>query len=259
MAAILIASTLSRALAGVDGNYTQLFPSRGSRLLIALAIAVVMQWAPQSCADASDSTQSEQVCDPIADYYLGMEDYPQAIRRHEIVIKEHPDNALAYYHLGFAYGVVGDHRAELADYQKAVELGLSDWQLFLNMGLLYLDGERFDNAIAVLRIATLLGPYHPETHFNLGLAYERIGIYAQAEQELLLSLRLDPNQPDARNQLGVIYAEEGNYQRAHEEWTDLAESNPDYSPARANLVILEQVERGEVKGPQRMSGFAHAP
>jgi tetratricopeptide (TPR) repeat protein len=256
---MLIASTLSRALACVDGNCNQLFPSHGSRLLIALALALVMQWAPETCVKASSYAESEQVCDPLADYYLGMEDYPQAIRRHEIVIKEHPNNALAYYHLGFAYGITGDHRAELADYQKAVELGLSDWQLFLNMGLLYLDGARFDNATAVLRIATLLGPYHPETHFNLGLAYERIRFYPQAEQEILLSLRLDPNQLDARNQLGVIYAEEGNYQRAHEEWTDLAESNPDYSPARANLVILEQVERGEVKGPQQMSGFAHAP
>jgi tetratricopeptide (TPR) repeat protein len=242
-----------------DGHYTQLFPSHRSRLFLALTIALVVQWAPHGLAEASNSAASEQVCDPLADYYLGMEDYPQAIRRHEIVVKAHPNNALAYYHMGFAYGVTGDHRAELADYQKAVELGLSDWQLFLNMGLLYLDGARLDNATAVLRIATLLGPYHPETHFNLGLAYERNGTYPQAEQEILLSLRLDPNQLDARNQLGVIYAEEGNYQRAHEEWNDLAQSNPNYSPARANLAILEQVARGQIKGPQRMTGFAHGP
>jgi tetratricopeptide (TPR) repeat protein len=233
-----------------------LLPSHRSRLLIALAFALVMHWAPQSCAQASDPAASEQVCDPLADYYLGMEDYPQAIRRHEIVVKAQPNNALAYYHLGFAYGVTGDHGAELANYQKAVELGLSDWQLFLNLGLLYLDSARLDDATAVLRLATLLGPYHPETHFNLALAYERTGIYSQAEQEILLSLRLDPNQLDARNQLGVIYAEEGNYQRAHEEWAALAESNPDFSPARANLVILE---RGQSKGPQRLTGMAHEP
>jgi tetratricopeptide (TPR) repeat protein len=188
-----------------------------------------------------------------------MEDYQQAIRRHEIVIKAQPNNALAYYHLGFSYGVTGDHRAELADYQKAVELGLSDWQLFLNMGLLYLDSARLDDAVAVLRLSVLLGPYHPEPHFNLGLAYERTGMYPQAEQEILLSLRLDPNQADARNQLGVIYAEEGNFPRAHDEWTELAGSIPDYTPARANLAILERVERGQIKGPPRLTGFAHGP
>jgi tetratricopeptide (TPR) repeat protein len=237
-----------------------LLPIRGFRLLIALALAIVMQCAAQSRAYARGSeTQDDQVCDPLADYYLGMEDYPQSIRRHEIVVKEQPNNALAYYHLGFSYGITGDHRSELADYQKAVELGLSDWQLFLNMGLLYLDSQRLEDATAVLRLAELLGPYHPETHFNLGLAYERVGLYAQGEQEMLLSLRLDPNQADARNQLGVIYAEEGNYSRAHEEWTDLAGSNPDYTPARANLAILDRVERGEIKGPARLTGFAHAP
>jgi Flp pilus assembly protein TadD len=218
-----------------------------------------MQWTTVSWAGARGSASSEQVCDPLADYYLGMEDYLQAIRRHEVVVRAHPNNALAFYHLGFAYGVTGDHRAELADYQKAVDLGLSDWQLFLNMGLLYLDSGRLDDATEVLRLAALLGPYYPETHFNLGLAYERLGMFHQAEQEILLSLRLDPKQSDARNQLGVIYAEEGNYRRAHEEWTDLAGSNPEYTPARANLAILERIERGQMKGPQRLTGFAHAP
>src|SRR6202047_723296 len=177
--------------------------------MIALALVIVLQCARPWNVTAESSESSQQVCDPLADYYLGMEDYPQAIKHHQIVVKAHPNNALAYYHLGFAYGVTGDHRAELEDYQKAVELGLSDWQLFLNMGLLYLDDARLDDATAVLRLATLLGPYHPETHFNLGLAYERLGFFPQAEQEILLSLRLDPNQLDARNQLGVIYAEEG--------------------------------------------------
>jgi tetratricopeptide (TPR) repeat protein len=228
-------------------------------LLIALVFALVAQWVEPSRAWAGTYSSREQVCNPLADYYLGMEDYPQAIRTHETVIREHPNNALAYYHLGFAYGVTGNHRAELADYQKAVDLGLSDWQLFLNLGLVYLDGARLDEATAVLRLATLLGPFRPETHYNLGLAYDRLGLYPQAEQQMLLSLRLEPNQLDARNQLGVIYAEEGNYRRAHEEWADLAESHPSYLPARANLVILGQVERGEVKGTRRLMGFAHSP
>jgi tetratricopeptide (TPR) repeat protein len=236
-----------------------LIPIRGFRLVIALALVIVLQCARPRNVTAESSESSQQVCDPLADYYLGMEDYPEAIRRHEIVIKAHPTNALSYYHLGFSYGVTGDHRAELADYQKAVELGLDDWQLFLNMGLLYLDKGRLDDAIAVLRLAALLGPYHPESHFNLGLAYERTAMYPQAEQEILLSLRLDPKQADARNQLGVIYAEEGNLSRAHDEWTELAGSIPDYTPARANLAILERVERGEIKGPQRLTGFAHGP
>lgn len=199
------------------------------------------------------------MCDPLADYFLGMEDYPEAIRRHQIVIKEHPDNALAHYHLGFSFGLMGQHQKELAEYEQAVNLGLDDWELFLNLGLLYIEAGNMHAAMEVLRLASLLGPDHPETHFNLGLAYQRLGMLEPAEQEVLLAVQLDPNQADARNTLATIYAEEGKYSRAHQEWSELVETDPGYAPARQNLVILEQIERGELKGSPNIGGLAHEP
>ncbi len=201
----------------------------------------------------------QQICDPAADYYLGMENYPKAIALHEALIRNHPSLALAYYHLGFAYGVIGNRDRELVNYQKAVELGLSDWELFLNLGRLYMETNRLDQASDAFRLAALLGPYHPETHYNLGLVYERLGALQKAEQEILLSLQLEPDQADARNTLGVIYAEEGNFVRAHREWAELHRASPDYAPARANLAILQQVERGQIKTPMQLGGFAQAP
>jgi tetratricopeptide (TPR) repeat protein len=214
---------------------------------------------PSSRAFASSKAGNldPQVCDPVADFYLGSENYPEAIQRHLVVVREHPENALAYYHLGFAYGMVGDRQHELDDYQKAVGLGLSNWDLFLNLGLLYMETGRLDAASQVLQLAAFLGPYHPETHFNLGLLDERLGMYQKAEQEILSSLSIDPNQDDARNTLGVIYAEQGNYVQAHQEWADLIKSNPEYAPARANLTILNRIERGEIADASRLSnGFA---
>ncbi len=81
----------------------------------------------------------------------------------------------------------------------------------------------------------------------------------QAEQEMLLAVRLNPNQADARNTLATIYAEEGKYSRAHQEWSELVEADPGYEPARQNLVILEQVERGEIKGSPHNGGLARQP
>jgi len=231
----------------------------GARLLLALLLALVLQWPASVRAAARGGSSDAQVCDPLADYYLGMEDYPEAIRRHLIVVQRDPSNALAHYHLGFAYGLMGEHRSELTEYQKAVDLGLEDWQLFLNLGLLYLETQQLRDATEVLRLATLLGPDRPETHFNLALAYERRGMPGPAEQEVLLSLQIDPDQPDAHNTLGAIFAEEGKYVRASQEWTELVQANPNYAPARANLDLLERVERGELKGPKPDSGFAHEP
>ncbi len=202
---------------------------------------------------------SEQVCDAQADYYLGMEDYPKSVALHRIVLQKHPDRALAYYHLGFAYGEMGDRGRELEGYQKAIELGLNDWALFLNLGRLYLETDRLDQANNAFQLATLLAPYRSEAHYNLGLTYERLGMFQKAEQETLLSLKLRPDQNDARNTLGIIYAEEGNYVRASQEWEELTRANPEYTPARSNLAILERVERGTETRTRQSGGFAQAP
>lgn len=239
-------------------EFTALITRCCYKLAVAIAIALLLEW-PLSVRAAVTHESDDQICDPLADYFLGMEDYPEAIQRHLMVIREHPDNALAYYHLGFAYGAIGRHRLELREYRKAIELGLSDWQLFLNLGVLELERGHLASATQILKLAALLGPYRPETHYNLGLAYERRGMLTDAEQEMLLSLQLDPRQADARNSLGVIYAEQGRYLQAHEEWSDLLSSEPDYTPARANLAILERVERRNPKKARRVSNFTHAP
>jgi len=234
--------------------------SRLSSGIALLVLAIVLVLEPATSAQAAaDVGSQDQICDPLADYFLGMEDYKEAIRLHLKIIQEHPDNALAHYHLGFAYGMLGQHRDELTQYRDAIELGLSDWALFLNLGMLYLENERPEAATDILQLATLLGPDRPETHFNLGLAYERRGRLAEAEQQFLLSLKLDPNQAEARNMLGVIYAEQGNYARASEEWSELTRTQPSYEPARANLAALERLEHGDTKSARHVDGFVHTP
>jgi protein O-mannosyl-transferase len=197
-------------------------------LLLSLGIARI------ACAGGGD----QQVCDVGADYALGVEDYPKAIRLHAEVVRKHPDNALAHYHLGFAEGMVGNRTAELSEYQRAAALGLRNWDLFLNLGLAQLENGDLDEATDSLQLAVLLGEDHSESHFNLALVYERRGMLADAERETLDSLRFNPGQPDALNSLGVIYAEQGNTVRAVLVWRELVREVPDYQPARTNLALL---------------------
>jgi tetratricopeptide (TPR) repeat protein len=190
---------------------------------------------------AAGTQSSEQVCDATADYFLGMEDYGEAVATHRQVLAAHPADALAHYHLGFAYGMTGDRQREIAEYQKAAALGLREWDLYLNLGRALLESSNLDGATGALNTAVAFAPERPEAHFNLGLAYERRGMFAVALDELQTSLRLDPRQPDARSMMGLIYAEERNYSRAREVWNDLARTEPDFEPARLNLAILDRV------------------
>ncbi len=187
---------------------------------------------------ASAGAAEDQVCDARADYALGVEDYSEAIRLHAKLLRKHPNDALAHYHLGFADGMIGNRAAEVREYRRAAAFGLKNWDLFLNLGLAQLENEDLDAATYSLRNAVLLGEHHPESHFNLALVYERRGMLADAESETQESLRLNPGQPDARNLLGVIYARQERTARAWLEWSELVHDVPDYQPARKNLALL---------------------
>lgn len=205
--------------------------------------AVILLLSLGIASSASTGEGDEQVCDVHADYALGVEDYSEAIRLHVEVLRKHPDNALAHYHLGFAEGMMGNRTTELREYQRAATLGLRGWDLFLNMGLALLENGDLDAATDSLRRAVLIGENHSESHFDLALANERRSLLADAEREMLVSLQLNPDQPDARNALGVIYAEEGETNSALLVWRELVRDVPDYEPARKNLRLLaSQVE-----------------
>ena len=207
---------------------------KGKLFRFLLIVLTTSLFAGGAAVSAANVSRGNEICDAKADYFLGIEDYPETAKLHRILIASHPDDALAHYHLGFAYGMLGRHTEEFAEYRRAVSLGLKQWDL--NLGLVYLQDGNTDAATDALA----LGPGHAEAHFNLGLAYERRSMLAEARREMLTSLRLDPNRAEARNMLGVIYAEDGDYVTAHEVWSDLARTG--FEPARTNLAILDRAK-----------------
>jgi Tfp pilus assembly protein PilF len=183
----------------------------------------------------------EPVCNVRADYALGMENYTEAIRLHQEFLISHPGNALAHYHLGFAYGMSGRSEDEIREYQTAVSLGLEDWDLFLNLGIAYLEQGKLNNCIDSLKRGLLIRGEHYELHLDLAIAYERSHRLSEALQEISTALRLNPNDPEVHNMRAAIYAELGDLRRARDEWTRLTHTTPDFVPARDNLDLLDKM------------------
>lgn len=120
------------------------------------------------------------VCPEFADQPLRHGLYEVAIKEHLRVLLEDPDNALAHYHLGYAYGQVGDHGAEVHAYGQAIHLGLTREDLF----------------------------------YNLGMAYAELGVYEQAEQALLQAVATAPNSGENRRALGMVYYQQQHFHEA---------------------------------------------
>jgi tetratricopeptide (TPR) repeat protein len=199
----------------------------GLRLLFA-AIALALLLPCVASSWAADS--KEDICDVDADLAHGFEDYPPAIALHRQVLRAHNDNALAHYHSGFADGMSGRKTNEINEYLAAARLGLDKWDLFLNLGLAYLGQNDGPKAIKTLQNAVLLGPNHPEAHFNLPIAYGKGNQLREALQEIIVSLHLAPEDLDERNTKGIICAELGNLVCARDEWAQLLQGAPTTHP-----------------------------
>jgi Flp pilus assembly protein TadD len=182
----------------------------------------------------------DQLCDLRADFALGSEDYPTAIALHRKLLQSHPDNALAHYHLGFAFGMTGRGGEEVNEYLTAARLGLRNWDLFLNLGLAYLGQNQLSRAADALVTAVSLGRAHAETHFNLAIIYERENRLDEALREITAARRLAPDDPDVANMSAIIRVESGDPAGAREIWAGLVQVAPDYQPASANRSSLNR-------------------
>ena len=58
-------------------------------------------------------TTDKLVCDVAADIALEAQDYPTAIYLHRRLLRLGKNNALAHFHLGFAYGMTGHVSEEI--------------------------------------------------------------------------------------------------------------------------------------------------
>src|ERR1700730_6563081 len=131
---------------------------RAFRLLFVLLICSVTLWPV--LVRASGGSSESQVCVPVADYYLGMEDYPAAIRRHLVVIREHPEDALAHNCMSTAARSSWDWTIGSC----FSTWGWSIWKTVSRRPRPRCCGWRL--------CSDPINPRRISTHFNLGLTYE---------------------------------------------------------------------------------------
>ena len=143
-------------------------------------------------------------CDSDADEALKGHGYEKAIRLHEGFLAGHPDNGLALYHLGYAYGQVGDHLKEVLYYEKATSLGYKTANIYFNMGMAYGELDNKERAIAAFSNSLEMDPGNIDAMIYLGMLYWEIGKKQEARNQLRKVLDIDPNNSMAQKLLKDI-------------------------------------------------------
>jgi len=169
--------------------------------------------------------------------YRRNEVWRDGVRLWQDVVKKSPESARSYKNLGFAYLEGGRYDDAIASCRKAIELDPADAKVYNNIGLAYGKQGRYDDAIASCRKAIELDPTYAKAYNNLGIAYGEKG-HAEKEIEYYQkAIELDPAYPQAYGNLGSAYLERGEYDRAIAAYQKAIQLDPDYVKAHSNLAM----------------------
>ena len=172
----------------------------------------------------------EKPDDPEAWYLLGRteyneSDYPRAIASFEHALALHPHYIEAENNLGLAWRDLRQLDKAKVAFQTAISWQADapvDSQPYLNLGTLFADAGRLDQALPNLTKAVELAPENPRVHEELAHVYEAMNNLPAAQSELEKTVALAPKASALHFKLARVYRREGMQEQAKRE-LDLCE------------------------------------
>ena len=213
-------------------------------LLCGLMFSLSAGWVGSGCSKAllrkNSESEKKWVCDREADDAMKRNDYETGIFLHKRFLEKEPENALALYHLGYAYGQIGEHLREVSHYEKAIACGYTRDRIFFNLGMAYGELNQTEKSISAFKQALKINPGNADNHYELAMAYQRSASDKLAEEEFLKAIDIDPRHVEARLLLSMLYADWGELQMAADQLRKVMEIDPTNERARK---FLEKIEK----------------
>jgi tetratricopeptide (TPR) repeat protein len=120
-------------------------------------------------------------------------DWTAARAAFEAAIKKNPKQADAHYYLGLVMDKVGDKPAAEKSYKTALELQPDLQEAAENLTAIYVEGQKFDDAIVVARKALAKNAKNAGMQLNLAFALSGKGDVEGASKAFEDALKLAPN------------------------------------------------------------------
>lgn len=112
-------------------------------------------------------------------------------------VKKHPKDGEAVYYLGLVAEKQGDKKTAEADYKKALELRPDLENAAVNLGALYIDSNRYDEALLVTRQGLQKHPQTAQLQMNLAIGLANKGDEGASERAFQDVIKAMPNDANA--------------------------------------------------------------
>lgn len=133
---------------------------------------------------------------------------------YETTLKYAPDSTKMYTNLGGIYQDMGRHEDAVKALQKAIALEPGNFLAYGNLGGVYKSMGRMEEALACYKTAIQIYPNYASSHFNIGNLYKELGRREEAAAAYRRAVQIDPNYMLAYIQLAGVYIDEKKTQEA---------------------------------------------
>lgn len=154
------------------------------------------------------------------------------------VIQKSPHKARPCTNLGVVYVQEGKLDQAIALFKRAIEIDPRHSTAYNNLGEIYVHRGRNEEAIAMFKKAIELTPFFSAAYVNLCKASNSIGAQAQALSACGRAIEINQYSTDGYNNLGALYYGMGKYDAARQLFKKAVEINPYSSEGNSNLGML---------------------
>lgn len=192
--------------------------------------------------------------------------YKEAAAAFEEVLKLEPGHSIAHANLVSLYIALRNPAKVEDHYRSAVADDPGLYKTHYNFGTYLGWRGRTGEAIAALRKAVEINPFHADSHSNLGHLLAQLGRSTEAEKHMRLAIRHHPNFPLPHFNLGRLLLTQGRYEEAVRHLQETLDGEDDGDPlhiytlalAYAQLGALEKSEHYARKAMRKAVGPDHA-
>jgi tetratricopeptide (TPR) repeat protein len=131
-------------------------------------------------------------------------EYHVALEYFKNSIAAMPDNAEAYYYLGYSYQYIGNISAAGQSFLKGLKADKNNVKIMAALASHYTDIGEYKKAEVLLDKAIRTSPNYPETYNNRGVLFFRKGNYRAALENYNIAIRLDSSFALAYSNRGTV-------------------------------------------------------
>ncbi|MBN2020937.1 MAG: tetratricopeptide repeat protein [Sedimentisphaerales bacterium] len=159
-------------------------------------------------------------------------------------LQKDPNSWLAHNNLGRICLVQGKLDEAIFHITRSLELGKDApvshphdiVAAHFNLGLVYREQKKYEEAIEQFRQAAALAPNDAEAHYELGDLLEKQGRLEEAAEQFSEAIGIDPNVAMLHYRLGIVLESQGNIVKAVEQYQRALDIEPAYVDALNKLV-----------------------